>query len=263
MTFLVQTCTNTPPTGSFTSATNGVIDDPTHFHICLNNGPFSIFMSPTEADTTNDITVSVTGLPTGATFTTTGNGTPHPHSTLSWTSTGVTPGTYIYYVTFTDNNCPLSGTQTIAFTITISVPPTVSYSIISAASCTKKAAVLITSGGGGAPWIVTVSTPGDTILRTTSVFGAITDSIPVGSYTITVVSSAAHSCFATAAITIAGPAPVTLSPTFTNPSYCGANDGTIKLYNLVAGTVDTVKFYLGGFAQPPQFTPSPPTALSP
>jgi gliding motility-associated-like protein len=250
MTFLVQTCTNTPPTGILNSATNGVIDDPTHFHICLNNGPFSIFMNPTEADTTNNITVSATGLPSGATFTTTSNGTPHPHSTFTWTSTGVTPGVYTFYVTFTDNNCPLSGTQTIAYTITIVSPPAVSYSLISAASCTKQAAITITPTGGGYPWTVAVSTGTDTIQRFTGVFFPFNDSLPPGTYTITVFSDAAHSCYANATITIAAPTPVTLAPTFTNPTYCGASDGTIKIYNLVAGTVDTIKYYYDGVLQP-------------
>ncbi len=251
MTFLVQTCTNVPPTGAFSGASNGTVDNGTHFHICQNSGAFSIFMNPTEVDTTNNITVSVTGLPTGATFTTTANGTPHPHCTFSWTSTGVAPGVYTFYVTYTDNNCPLAGTQTIAYTVTIVYPPTVAYSIVSTANCVKKAAVTITPGGGGSPWIVTLSHPGDTIQRFTGVTAAFLDSIPPGTYTITVFSAAALSCNAGTSITITAPAPVALTPTSTNPSYCGANDGTIKLYHLVPGATDTIKYTYNSVVQPP------------
>jgi gliding motility-associated-like protein len=249
MTFLVQTCTNTPPTGSLTGATNGVIDDATHFHICQNSGPFSIHIDPTESDTLNNITVTTSGLPTGCTFTTVANGTPHPHCTISWTSTGVTPGTYTFYVTFTDNNCPLSGTQTLAFTIRIVSSPTVSASIVSAAACEKRAAVLITPGGGGSPWTVKVSQPGDTIQTITGVSTSFIDSIPPGTYTITVIS-VGTGCRASTTVTITLPPPVSIGPTFTNPSYCGANDGTIKLHHLRPGTVDTIKFYYGGILQP-------------
>ncbi|MCD6011214.1 MAG: domain containing protein [Flavipsychrobacter sp.] len=253
MTFLVQTCTNTPPTGRLDRSTgSGVIDDATHFHICRNSGPFSIFMDPTQADTTNNITVTVAGLPAGCTFTTTGNGTPHPHCTISWTSTGVTPGIYTFYVTFTDDNCPLAGTQTIAYTISILTEPAVTFSILSSATCTKRAAVNIIPSGGGSPWIIKVSRPGDTIQTFTGVTGTFLDSIPVGSFTITAFSSAAFSCRASVPITIAGPTPISLTPTFTNPTYCGASDGTIRLYhNLVPGAVDTVKYTFNGIWQTP------------
>ncbi len=250
MTFLVQTCTNIPPTGQLNSATAGVIDDSTHFHICQNSGPFSIYMNPTEADTTNNITVTATGLPTGLTFTTTGNGTRHPHSTISWTSTGVTPGVYTFFVTFTDNNCPLSGTQTIAYTITIVSAPLVTYTLLSPASCTKQAAINIVPSGGGSPWTIKIFLPGDTLQSFTGVTGSFIDSITPGTYTMLIFSTAARSCQMSIPVTIAAPTPISLTPTFTNPSYCGASDGTIKLYHLLPGTVDTIKYRFNGVVQP-------------
>ncbi len=85
MTFLVQTCTNTPPTGVLSGASSGVIDDDTHFHICANSGAFSFHINPTEADVTNNIIITYAGLPAGAAFTITGNGTPTPGATFAWT----------------------------------------------------------------------------------------------------------------------------------------------------------------------------------
>ena len=252
MTFLVQTCTNIPPTGAMSSPTAGIVDDATHFHICHNSGGFSFQINPTEVDTTNNITVTTAGLPTGLTFTTVGNGTRHPHCTVSWTSTGVTPGVYTFYVTYTDNNCPLAGTQTIAYTITIVSEPAVTYSIVSTATCTKKAAVNIFPSGGGAPWIVKLEVPGDTLQTFTGVTTSFLDSISPGTYTLTIFSSAAHSCQMSVTLTIAQPPQVSLTPTFTNPTYCGANDGSIKLYHLLPGAVDTIKFLFDGIAQPPQ-----------
>ncbi len=119
MTFLVLTCTDIPPTGGFVSSTSGTIIDSSDFNICQNAGAFSIILRPTEVDTFNNITVTASGLPAGATFTTTGNGTPHPICTFSWNTTLATVGAYTFYITFQDNNCPLSGTQTRAYTINV------------------------------------------------------------------------------------------------------------------------------------------------
>ena len=125
MTFLVLTCTSIAPTGGYTSATAGTIIDSTDYSICANVGAFAITMIPKEIDTSNNINVTATGLPTGVTFTTVNNNTNHPICTISGTTTGLAPGTYIYYVTFKDNACPLNGVRTEAFTITILPAPTV------------------------------------------------------------------------------------------------------------------------------------------
>ncbi len=252
MTFLVLTCTNTAASGGLTSATNGTIIDSTHFQICENSGTFSININPTEATVTNDITVTYAGLPAGATFTVAGNGTPTPHCTFSWTSTGIAPGSYTFYVTYTDNNCPLAGVQTLAYTVTIETPPVISYAVISPATCTEKAAIRISPGGGGTTWTIDLSSaPGDTI-QTWLYHGlGFTDSLSPGTYTLTIYSNPTR-CKAYIPITIANPVPIVPTATFTNPTYCGASNGTITLYHLPAGTTDTIKFSYNGVVQPSQ-----------
>jgi len=252
MTFLVLTCTNTAPSGGLVTPTNGTIVDSTHFQICENTGLFSININPTESDVTNDITVTVSGLPTGLSFVTTGNGTPTPHCTISWTSTGTTPGSYTFYVTYTDNNCPLSGVQTLAYTITILPLPTVSDIILSPATCVKKSAVSITPGGAGTTWKIDVSEgAGDTVQTYGFVFEPFTDSLSPGNYTITIFNNT-NGCNNYTTVDIPDPATIVPTATFTNPTYCGNNDGTITLYHLYPGTIDTVKFYYNGVLQPAQ-----------
>lgn len=251
MTFLTQTCTNVPPSGGITGATGGTIVDNTHFQMCENSGPFSFNINPTEPSGLNNITVTYSGLPAGATFTITGNGTPTPHCTFSWTSTGVAPGTYTFYVTFTDNNCPLAGVQTLSYSVTILPLPTISYALISPATCAKKAAIFIYSGGAGSTWIVDLSNSlGDTIQTWTSHGSVIIDSLLPGTYTLTIYSSPGH-CKAYVSVTITAPPPLVPTATFTNPTYCGSNDGTIKLHHLPPGATDTVKYYYNGVLQPP------------
>ncbi len=245
MTFLVQTCTNIPPTGVLSAATGGTIDDGTHFHICANSGAFSLTINPTEVDPLNNITVTTSGLPAGSSFTTVGNGTPTPHCTFTWTSTGVAPGSYTFYVTYTDNNCPLAGVQTLAYTVTILPLPTVSYSVLSLASCTRKEAISIVPGGAGTPWTIDVSSAGVTIQTFTGVVGAITDSLVAGSYVITIFSSPSLACSASVPVTVVLPPPQPITATFTDPSYCGNNDGTMTLHHLYPG-VNTIKYTFNG-----------------
>ncbi len=253
MTFLVLTCTNTPPTGGLTGASSGTIDDNTHFHICAGTGAFAIHINPTEVTTSNNITVTTAGLPTGSTFTTTGNGTPTPHCTFSWTSTGVTPGVYTFFVTYTDNNCPLSGTQTLAYTVTIIPPPAITAAIITPATCLTDAVVHIVPSGGISPWTVKVSAaPGDTIQTYTGLVSAINDNLPPGTYTFTVFNSGAGGCTAYTTLTIANPSTIILSGTYTSPTYCGFNDGTITLHHLYPGTIDTIKYIYNGVLQTPR-----------
>ncbi len=254
MTFLVQTCTNTPPNGSLSSASAGTIVDSTHFNICSGTGAFTLRILPYQAVTTNNITVTTSGLPTGMTFTTTGNGTPTPNCLISWTTTGVTPGIYTFYVTYTDNNCPLAGTQTIAYTITVLPQPTIAYALIAPATCTNKGAISVIPGSGGAPWRIKVSnatTPFDTIQTFTGVIAPFTDSLSPGGYTLTI-TAASGGCRSSAPVTIA--APVFAAPTvaITNPTYCGYNDGSIKLSGFTPGNTDTIRFTRNGVLQPLQ-----------
>ncbi|MCD6011266.1 MAG: gliding motility-associated C-terminal protein [Flavipsychrobacter sp.] len=125
MTFLIIPCTVTPPTGTLNGATAGFITDDTHFKICKDSGDFSLYVNPTSPDTNNNVTVTATGLPAGSAFHVINNGTKHPRCVLSWTSNGIPPGVYVYYLTYKDDACPLSGSQTQAFTISIMPVPDV------------------------------------------------------------------------------------------------------------------------------------------
>ena len=176
MTFLVQTCTNPPPGGILSSATAGTLVDSTDFKICSDVGPFSIFMNPTEPNPANNITVTASGLPAGATFTVVNNGTNHPNCTFTWTTTGITPGTYVFYVTFTDNNCPINGSQTRSYTINILPVPTI-HATGSATICAGASRPLSATGGVSYVWSPTTglsctsctsptSTPSSTTLYT-------------------------------------------------------------------------------------------------
>ncbi len=253
MSFTVLTCTSPPPTGGLTGVTNGTIDDSTHFHICAETGPFNITLSSTEADTSLSITVTNTGVPPGCTFTVTGNGTPHPMTNISWTSTGVTPGIYTFYVTFTDNACPIKGSQTRAFTISIFPIPTLAYTVIQDISCAGDAIVSITPGGLGSPWAVDVLNGAGGLIHTrTGITGTYLDTLAAGNDTLVIYSAVSSFCNSRLSLVIT-PAPfVTPAATFTNPTYCGNSDGTITITGLNPLELDSMTYTLNGVPMPAQ-----------
>ena len=125
---------------------------------------------------------------------------------------------------------------------------------MSAATCTKRAAINISPGGGGSPWIVKVSNAGspyDTIQTFTGVTATFLDSLAPGNYNVTAFTSGSG-CKASVAVPVATPsfAAPTVSPV--NPTYCGANDGQVVLGGLNPGNYDTVRFYYNGVLQPPR-----------
>ena len=243
MTFLVLACTNVPPSGSLSGASNGTIDDSIHFHICQGSGPFNINIFPTEPNPLNHIFVTASGLPTSSSFVVTGNGTSTPHCVFSWTSTGIAVGSYTFYVTYTDNNCPLAGLQTLAYTITITASPSIGFSLLSSATCLQKAFISISPGGTGYPWRIAISAaPGDTIQNFTGISLPFTDSIAPGNDTLTIITSTVPGCTKSIPLTIPYPPTLNLTGVFTSPTYCGLNNGIITIHSLVPGYHDTIKY---------------------
>ncbi|MBC7553781.1 MAG: gliding motility-associated C-terminal domain-containing protein [Taibaiella sp.] len=122
MSFLVVTCTRTPPSGGFGSSTMGQVSDPTHFEICAETDSFGLEIIPVQEIKTNSVTIKAAGIPVNSFLNITDNSTPQAKAVFSWNTRGLPPGDYPFNVTFTDNGCPLPGTQTITYVIKI-LPP--------------------------------------------------------------------------------------------------------------------------------------------
>ena len=275
MTFVVLTCTNTAPT-SASAGLSGMItqDDPTHYHICGNAGDWCVtFNSSEPSDPANLITLTVTGLTAGMTYTVTGNGTPTPSATICGNTSTMPPGLYTFFLHMEDNNCPLTGNNTQAYSINIYPVPSVRDSIVTSATCTTGAIVYIIPGGTGKPWTIDVSGGGlDTFQRFVDSVMFI-DTLAPGTDvdTISIFTNVSHECGAFFPVVIPPPAPIVPLTVFANPSYCGATDGGITLTNLVPGAVDTVRYNFDGVPQTLFFGsvfpggtlqfPSPPISL--
>jgi hypothetical protein len=122
----VQNCTGNPPQAS---AINGTLpaqpynpNDPgTYTYVACVNQNFCFTINFRDPDNQNVTVLPPTGLPTGATWTVTGNGTPNATGQLCWTPT--TAGTYNFTVTVEDNSCPVKRQNTYGYTIVVE-PPT-------------------------------------------------------------------------------------------------------------------------------------------
>ena len=252
MTFVVLTCTNTAPVSTLASLSGVEFDDSTHYHVCGNAGAWCVTYTASESDTSNHITLTVTGLTSGMTYTVTANGTNHPTVTVCGNTSSMPPGLYTFFLHMQDDNCPLSGVNVQAYSINIYPVPTVRDSIAFPATCFQKAVVYVIPGGTGKPWTIDVSGGGG--LDTFQVFVdsvMFIDSLSPGVDTISIFTNVSHECGAWLPITIDPPPAIIPIPTFTNPTYCGAADGTIVLSNLVPGVVDTVRYNYNGVAVTP------------
>jgi len=228
MTFVVlNNCNTSPPRAGISNAvgTGVSIIDSTDVNACSSQGSFTFQVNPTDSSGAN-ITITSAGLPSGATFSVTNNASATPHGTFSWNTTGVTPGTYTFYLTLQDDNCPLSSKQTIAYTVNVLPSPSNVFNLVSAATCVKKAVFTITPGGGS-PYQIKVL-QGATILQTiNNVTGSITDSLQPGTYTIRVINT--NSCYKDTSVTLAPPPVIIPSVTMTLPLCPGASTGSITL----------------------------------
>jgi hypothetical protein len=108
----VQTCTGNPPQAS---------DPGTYTYVTCVNQNFCFTINFRDPDNQNVTVLPPTGLPTGATWTVTGNGTTNATGQLCWTPT--TAGTYNFTVTVEDNSCPVKRQNTYGYTIRVE-PPT-------------------------------------------------------------------------------------------------------------------------------------------
>lgn len=226
MTFVVlNNCNNNPPDGGISNPVGGVLVGNTGIKICGNQGLLSFAINPTDIDG-DIINVTAAGIPAGAIFNVTGNNTTAPAVTFSWNVNGVAPGNYNFFLTYTDQGCPLSSKQTIAYTVTVLPVPAISFQLISPATCTRKAVFSVTPGGAPSPYVLNII-QGSTIIHSFSgLTGAQTDSLVPGTYTFTVKD--VNNCQKDTIITIASPPLPSVAVTTTSPTCQGGSNGSIS-----------------------------------
>ncbi|RYE26155.1 MAG: T9SS type B sorting domain-containing protein [Sphingobacteriales bacterium] len=241
MTFVViSPCSNNPPGGTITNHNSGTLVDTVTLKACKSNGTVTFNINPTDLDG-DGINMVANGLPAGASFTVTNNNTSSPTGAFSWNITNVAAGTYTFFVTYTDDGCPLSSKQTMAYSIIVLPIPGISFQLVSAATCTKKAVFKVTPSGTSSPFTFTVR-QGTTIVHTiSSVTAQTTDSVAPGTYTLRFENT--NGCYKDTSITFVSPPTLFLSASMSPPFCHGGNNGRITLNP--AGGLSPYRFAMG------------------
>lgn len=254
MTFVVlNNCNNNPPTGNISNNSAGTITGAGKIiTVCKSAGNIAFNINPTDAEG-DGITMTASGVPSGAVFNITNNGSTSPTGSFAWNLSAATPGTYNMFINYKDDGCPLSSTQTIAYTIIVLPDPGVSFSLISAATCSKKARFNVTPSGTPSPWTITIRQGTTTVHTFTGVTGTQLDSLDPGTYIIRVTNS--NNCFKDTTITLNPPPVIYPIVNMVKPTCYGGNNGSITLnasggvspftYALGTGTYSSTNVFTG------------------
>lgn len=118
----ISNCTNTAPSTPVANVNNGELlpggtSNNVEFRVCeAQQVNFNFEISPVDPQGDN-ITITSTNIPAGATFNVTNNNTPSPTASFDWDLSIVPAGTYQFYITFKDDGCPLSSVKTVSYTV--------------------------------------------------------------------------------------------------------------------------------------------------
>lgn len=192
MTFVVLgTCNNKPASSTIdtvkANTKGGLLNTPTRLNVC--QGTDSLDFNIIALNPANDTLIaSVTGLPAGASATITSDTTTQPIVKIKWAAAGAAPGNYNFFVTYKDNGCPLTSTQTVAYTIAVIRPNVLQNAVVAPTQCVHKAYVKYNFSYGLTPRTVTIKKSGVLIDSFISSASIAYDSLAFGLYDIEVKS---------------------------------------------------------------------------
>jgi len=151
MTFVILgSCSNLSPLNLAISNPNtGTVDANGQLRVCKAPNQISFEVNATDPNLSN-LSLTYTGLPSGAIVNVLNNNTPTPKLLFNWTFPSLPAfGNYTFFVTFQNEACPISSKFTVAYTIIIEDPIIANTTSISE-SCNP---------GGDAQIIVSANSP--------------------------------------------------------------------------------------------------------
>jgi len=158
-----NTCNNQNPTTGATATCGGSggmtitvqgpsVDsvDQNSIRMCPNDN-LCLQITFSDPDPLDNITVlnNIAAAIPGATWTVVGDGTPNPIGTFCWTPTALDSGINVFSLILQDDACPISGTQTFTYDITVFDEP---FAGLDQIICGTQTAQLQASGGATYTW---------------------------------------------------------------------------------------------------------------
>jgi len=128
MTFVIlDNCNNDAPNTPVANIQNANINtDPAGnllLSVCEGQVQDISFDIDVQDPNSDNVVLTYSNLPDSATITVDSNNTSHPTAHFRWNLTDAPPGNYIFYITYTDDGCPLATHKTIGYSITINPHP--------------------------------------------------------------------------------------------------------------------------------------------
>lgn len=241
MNIAVKTCTAPAPVGAIRTPTNGaILSDSTTFESCVNSGVFSFTIAGYDADPTVSVTMTPSNLPAGSTYSIANNNTTHPVATFTWTSTGVTPGTYPFNILFSGNTCPVTSSASLAFNVIVEPNPT---AILGTTTICSGNNVTLSDALTGGTW-----SSSNTSVATAGTSSGTIYGVSGGTSSITYSYSAA-ACSVNTPVTVNGPAAITgtrtVCPTLTTTLADATTGGVWSSSNTARATVSSTGVVTG------------------
>jgi gliding motility-associated-like protein len=192
MTFIVLSNCNTDPPKADISAVVGGYERGNVITLCHGTPLVSFNIS---AYNSNNDTILATpvNVPSSAALNITNNYTPNPSLSFSWNTSGLANGIYNFFVNYKNFHCPIASSQTIAYTLIVVPPYTISFKLLSPTQCVHQAYVELDITDGIVPRLIKVMQGSTTVRMYNDSTGTVRDSLPIGNYSV-IVSSENNNC---------------------------------------------------------------------
>ncbi len=210
-------------------------------NLCIGTPTVSFDINPVDT-ASNNISVSYTALPPGATMNLQNDNTTSPALHFSWNTTSVNPGVYNFFVSYRNNACPISTTQTIAYTLNVVNP----FQLISitqgATQCYHPANITAIITQGVLPATISISKDGNPVYTGISASDTAGFALPAGNYTGMVSAPGLPGCSAPFSFTIVDSGTYPFTPEVSGDlAYCIHDPTTVLLADSLAGC--TIQWY--------------------
>lgn len=222
MTFIVfNNCNNSAPAFEINQdSVLGAGVDGTTLNTCLGTKSVYFVLNPKDKNGDN-ITLTASNIPTGASFNVTNNGTKTPSAIFYWDTETLSVGKHTIYVNMKDDGCPLSSNQTQAVTINIVPQFSGNTEVLLPTQCLHKQYTAINIADG-VPDKKIVITKGDHVwseYTDSSANTTIRDSFTTGQYVITI-SSPHLPCSTVIPLTVADSGSYPFAPYIRDKNLC-------------------------------------------
>ncbi len=221
MTVVIIACDNYPPVGYISNANGATIIDSVTVRTCNGEHEVAFDINPTDADNGQIIGMVVNGLPGSSQLNITDNNTTNPRSRFTWNMPALPQGDYTFFITYTDDGCPIAGKQTQAYTIRIAPEHITSDAL--PAGCLNSGLVNVRVPESWVPWSYIAYSDATPVLAAENISGSKrSDSLAPGRYRI--VAKNSYNCSADTIVDIPTSCDLIDIPTAFSPNGDGAND---------------------------------------